>query len=285
MKKLLKKCSSNLIVFAIFLGIGSIFIVKALVPGNSVDYSNSTSGMTATTVNDALDELYALNDQINAVEATIPNPVGKTTYASPQILYLDPTNLQKVCRETDTNIGENRTSSKPCIKWYIFAEDDRNTQDKSDDIYIAILDHNTTATVSNWSTALTQVNTDSSTWQTTLTTDSTKHARLITGQEVADIVGNTTWTSSGSGFFFEGSQLSGTGTSKYAWLFDYTDTCINYGCNVANSNNYGYRTSTSKSASNAWNVSYGGTFTTSSSGNYGVRPVIEINKSVLLNRG
>ena len=74
--------------------------------------------------------------------------------------------------------------------------------------------------------------------------------------------------------------------SNYSWLFDYTNSCTSYGCNVEDSSNRGYWTSTpvAGSTGRAWFVDrYGRLYSNSvgftSSG--GVRPVITISKNIL----
>ena len=113
-------------------------------------------------------------------------------------------------------------------------------------------------------------------------------ARLITADEVWSITsstnGESNWSSSTSTiyFYFEGSQ-SGTGTSKYAWLFDYTKDCTSYGCNKSDSGTWGYWTSSPYAGNSnyAWLVyCFGDLYRDSvSDPNLGVRPVITISKS------
>ena len=190
------------------------------------------------------------------------------------VAYLDPTNLKTVC---DAESASSTTGRKQgCMKFYIYAEDSTS--------YTMILDHNTTATVA-WNTSgrisggpvtvNAQLTTDTAGWEGT--------TRLITAQEVATITGNT-WNS--SNFYFEGSEKSGQGTSAYTWLFDYTNGCTISGCNVADSSNYGYWTSTPNPnyAVHAWNVradGYVNGYDVNNDYTYGVRPVLTIAKEDL----
>ena len=93
--------------------------------------------------------------------------------------------------------------------------------------------------------------------------------------------------SSTSSFYFEGSELSGQGTSNYSWLFDYTNTCTSYGCNTKNDGTYGYWTLSPvvDRSDVAWYVCGFGELCYYSVGafdeNVGVRPVITISKSGL----
>ena len=76
------------------------------------------------------------------------------------------------------------------------------------------------------------------------------------------------------------------GASKYAWLFDNTYECINYGCNKEDSSNYGYWTSTPVTglSNRVWNGDRFGSLDYTSvdnSNNSGVRPVITVSKKSL----
>jgi hypothetical protein len=182
-----------------------------------------------------------------------------------------------------------------------------------------ILDHNTTALVAWNSTGsnrngptdvLAQLASDTSAWAgvptrkdnyslsngaAAYTIDYNSYrAKLITAAEIATITGNgsfseetTPYTSS---FYFDSNNqtqtATTTGASNYAWLFDHTFECTDYGCNVADSSSYGYWTSTAvfDYANYVWGVTLYGTLdindvvTTDFSG---VRPVITILKSNL----
>jgi prepilin-type N-terminal cleavage/methylation domain-containing protein len=143
-------------------------------------------------------------------------------------------------------------------------------------------------------------------------------ARLITADEIAEITGASSidtikWSSSktigttidtqSSWFYFDGGRnigkttysnidgwqkqfASSLGASNYAWLFDYTKNCTNYGCNISDSSNYGYWTSTAVSGSDiiVWYVysnGYLGNNLVDNIDTHGVRPVITISKSIL----
>ncbi len=119
---------------------------------------------------------------------------------------------------------------------------------------------------------------------------------MITADEIWGITrstnGKATWTSptTTDTFYFEKNQLSGTGTSKYAWLFDYTWTCTNYGCNkpLGPSETDGYWTSSyveDGSFSKAWFVLNLGKLELGYTDFYpgysiGIRPVITISKEL-----
>ena len=127
-------------------------------------------------------------------------------------------------------------------------------------------------------------------------------ARLITAQEVATITGNTAWDekTANNNYYFDSKTATRSDTCKdgntsgcqYGWLYDRTSTyCTDYGClNNADSSGAdmaGYWTTSSSAflAGNAWLVSldnvsdYYVDFVCCSS--YGVRPVIEVLKSLL----
>ena len=73
--------------------------------------------------------------------------------------------------------------------------------------------------------------------------------------------------------------------SKYAWLFDYMYDCTKCGCNIADSSNYGYWTSTpvAGSGSTVWDVNMDGglNYYDANSPYRGVRPVITVSKSII----
>ena len=149
-----------------------------------------------------------------------------------------------------------------------------------------ILDHNTTATVTSWDESKNQILTDTVSWKSSL------NARLITAEEVAEITGNTNFDSSvaSSMFYLDSNDniltVTKPGESKYAWLFDYSIECTNYGCNVADDSNYGYWTSTPilDEVNMAWAI--GRMCILGASGIddpncRGVRPVITISKDII----
>ena len=127
-------------------------------------------------------------------------------------------------------------------------------------------------------------------------------ARLPEAGEIASAVGHPTWNENTSSsidrFYFDSktqTQTVGYGyektTSDYAWLFnnlaeDDTKTCLNYGCTISKANSSGdraYWTSTfviSKSSGYAWGIRYSGNLNSSTviDSNYGIRPVITLNK-------
>ena len=176
-----------------------------------------------------------------------------------------------------------------CMKWYAFNDDD-----KSSTVNV-ILDHNTTAGVA-WNATIkntemrevkTALENDTKDWKIDL------NPRLIEANEIAKITGHPTFDASKAKqkwFCLDTNQSDDTnscaktqGTSKYAWLFDYTNGCTDYGCNKADSSTWGYWTSTpyKGNTNSAWIVKKFGYLDSPSVSYtvYGVRPVITISKS------
>ena len=232
----------------------------------------------------------SLNVTIKPTGPTKVKPTSTDTHKG--IVYLDPTNLKNSCNALNSVSGTGTKTG--CMKWYIYSEDNNS--------YTMILDHNTTSgagvaynsTNSNgeMKEVKTALESDTSTW------DKSLKARLITANEVAKITGNTsfdektsTWDSD---FYFDSNNqtqvANKTNKSKYAWLYDYTSSCADYGCNIEHPvylgyNTYGYWTS-APVADNfgcAWTVGRRGKlYHEPKSYNYlGIRPVITISKSII----
>ena len=276
--------------------LGTCIVIGDNLQASDIDYSTQNSsqyGATKDKVQGAIDELYTKGQtKLSRVQAQANSPTT-TIYSMPRLIYLNPASPTTICKQSDL-VASDVNNKTGCMKWYIYGE----TSDK----YIAILDHNTTAKVSNWSSAPTQLTSDTSSWHSSIT------RRLITADEVAKITGADTALNfnptSSSWFYLDGSYGSASNwqtqvanssnKSRYAWLYDYTGSsssslCTTYGCNSNPNSSYytvGYWTSTSKNASNAWFVYHTGSLYTYvvSYSNLGVRPVIEFSKSILLNR-
>ena len=217
--------------------------------------------------------------------------VGYKVYKNGTAVYYNP--------ETNTKCSESEAVSTTgtktgCMKWYTFNDSLSSTTVNM------ILDHNTT-TATPWNTnnsnssigsAGTVLANDVSTWNGNL------NPRLIEANEIAKITNNASWNSinnDASWFYFDSNNqtkvASSTNKSDYAWLFDYTSGCTNYGCNIADSSTIGYWTKTAKSnsSSDVWVVSNGGRLYTSGAdymnygryNTYGIRPVITISKEAL----
>ena len=198
--------------------------------------------------------------------------VKNVVYANGTAVFYNPETGKK-CTTAVSTPGTN----SGCMKWYAFNDDD-----KSSNVNV-ILDHNTTANVT-WNSTTDALRTDTSNWKSDL------KPRLITANEIAKITGNTGFdaTQLGQSWFYLNSNnqtqtANASNKSKYAWLFDYTDGCANYGCNKADSSTYGYWTSTSykDNSTLAWLVSRDDTLSRGevTSTYFGIRPVITISKS------
>ena len=234
-----------------------------------------------TTKNDELEE-KPVKSGPTKVEAT-------STDTHKGIVYLDPTDLTKTCNETNS---VSTTGIKDgCMKWYIYSTEGSN--------YTMILDHNTTAQVA-WSSGN---NSEMTVAKEALESDTQNlnnslNARLISAAEIAQITNNQTFDSTtatdSQWYCFDTNAIDtnqdcnkkSQGTSKYAWLFDYTNGCENYGCNIADNSNSGYWTSTRVASDSirAWSVYIRGSlghYQVNYSYIYGIRPVITIPKSII----
>ena len=241
---------------------------------------------------------------INCNGETIKNgEIGehpKTTYkvySNGTAIYYNP-QTNSICSESES---VSTTGTKTgCMKWYTF-----NDNEDSSTVNM-ILDHNTTGIItwnkygenlsyedSNLSSAIQDLKTTSG-WLV--------NPRIISAEEVAKITNNDKFTGSalGESFYLDSNSQTQTatsqGASKYAWLFDYTNSCTKAGCNVEDNNGYtngiyngfctGYWTSSSISGSNrVWNVSNNGSLSTTekqiATAN-GIRPVITIEKTIIV---
>lgn len=171
------------------------------------------------------------------------------------------------------------------MKWYAFLDDG------SDTIKL-LLSHNTTAS-SAWSESSGQTPTiansklasDVSSWNSEVKST----ARLVKAQEIADITENSSWHSEGNAFYFHTNSstiyIGSKSTNKYAWLFDNTMGCLEFGCNEEKDNVSGYWTDTVYPgySGNSWFVGNNGEMNIqlSDEGYYGIRPVITINRNVI----
>ena len=175
-------------------------------------------------------------------------------------------------------------SEEGCMKWYVFNDKEGNATVN------VILDHNTTAGVAWNSTGNNNEMKEVKTALENDTKDWKNIARLITANEVAKITGNTGWDASNENqpwFYLDSNNQTQTtnssNKSKYAWLFDYTYECTDYGCNTLDSSTRGYWTSTSykDNSTYAWLVFRFGNLSNDivSYAGFGVRPVITIAKS------
>ncbi len=234
-----------------------------------------------------------------------------TVYANGTAVYFNPVTGSTCTAGEAVSTTGTKTG---CMKWYAFNDGGASTETIN-----LILDHNTTALVAWNSTGsnvsgptniMTQLQTDTSSWAgvptrsdsysvsngtaTYTITYSTYKARLITAAEIATITGNSSFVESTtpytSWFYFDSNNqtqtATTTGASNYDWLFDYTNGCTSYGCNIDDTSNSGYWTATSVFgySSLAWIVNRNGYLSYAHVGyaDYrGLRPVITLLKSNL----
>ena len=209
-------------------------------------------------------------------------------YSNGTAAYYNPETNSK-CNQSE---AVSTTGTKTgCMKWYTFNDEGENASTVN-----MILDHNTTAKVVYNSTnvntepkeVITALTSDTSTWNNNL------NVRLITADEVAKITGNMNFnclTSVSDDWFYLDSNshtqvATSQNKSKYAWLFDYTNNCISYGCNIEDSSSYGYWTGTSvfNSDSRVWYIvrnGYMNYLDAKHDDNRGIRPVITISKDII----
>lgn len=197
--------------------------------------------------------------------SSTPTPVMKAYDVGEPIYYNPETNRK--CNEGEVNTTEDAKTG--CLKWYVIVVEDTVANTSVD----AILDHNTTKNIA-WSSssydnqgmkeAAITLQQDTMTWDA----DIKQSVRLITGQEIVDIVGESSWTDDSTTIV---SLLSAP------WL---TDNLLTSGTPL------GYWTSTVSSADSdlVWIARSGYCFENMMAGHrddIGIRPVITISKSIL----
>ena len=241
--------------------------VKGSTPDNgNIEIKNSS----VKSYDIGIDGYVVRNGKVEKVSTTKSFKNGTAVYYNPE--------TENKCSKEE---AKSTTGTKRgCMKWYVFNDKEGNATVN------VILDHNTTARVAWNSTGNNSemkevadaLKKDTRTWKNT--------ARLITANEIAKITEKTGFDASKKNqdwFCLDTNQPDTTsycakaqGKSKYAWLFDYTYECTNYGCNTSDLSTWGYWTSTS-----SWHVSRFGHLSNTNA-NYadsGVRPVITISKA------
>ena len=241
--------------------------VKGSTPDNgNIEIKNSS----VKSYDIGIDGYAVSNGEVKKVSTTKSFKNGTAVYYNPE--------TETKCKSSEAVSTTGKNSG--CMKWYVFNDKEGNATVN------VILDHNTTARVAWNSTGNNSemkevadaLKKDTRTWKNT--------ARLITANEIAKITEKTGFDASKKNqdwFCLDTNQPDTTsycakaqGKSKYAWLFDYTYECTNYGCNTSDLSTWGYWTSTS-----SWHVSRFGHLSNTNA-NYadsGVRPVITISKS------
>ena len=204
---------------------------------------------------------------------------------SGEVYYYNPVTNAKC---TEASAVSTTGAKTGCMRWYSIL--DNGTSEKM----TLLLDHNTTASVV-WASSdtnedgpqevLTQLNSDISSWNSAVKST----ARLIEASEIAQITDNPSWTAGADYYYLHNNSTTeytgSAGTNKYAWLFDRTDSCTSYGCNVADSSTWGYWTNTAytKFTDYAWIIDSNGVlrYYQVVRSSYGVRPVITVSRSIL----
>jgi len=208
-------------------------------------------------------------------------------------VYINPTDATETCNSSNSQIGLEVSNSSGCLKFYVFDDSGNN--------YKLILDHNTTALVA-WNSDEENSNSMMKEVMTTLENDTSGwigSPRLITADEVAAAIDSTAWKSNEAtqtGGIYFGSRGSANYSNQseehkarqrsYHWLFDYTNSCTSYGCITSDNSTKGYWTSTPLANDDyyVWMVHRTGYLGNSDATNddlFGVRPVIEISKSLV----
>ena len=245
--------------------------VKGSTPDNgNIEIKNSS----VKSYDIGIDGYEVNNGEVKKVSTTKSFKNGTAVYYNPE--------KGKECKSSE---AVSTTGTKNgCMKWYVFNDKEGNATVN------VILDHNTTANVAWNSTGNNsemkevkiKLEEDTKDWKNT--------ARLITANEVAKITKHPTFNVNKENqdwFYLDSNNLTltvnSTNKSKYAWLFDYTNECTSYGCNVSDSSTWGYWTSSPHkgNSTQAWRVVRNGYL----GGNGviftgdGIRPVITISKS------
>lgn len=239
---------------------------KAIYDGNGQEYTagNPAPAELTEAVNKVTEKIHPM---IVVINKGYNNSIVETPYPDGEIVMFNPVTGQKCNDYVEANSATG--IKEGCLKWYTFGSISGSSAK-------LILDHNTTAAVARSTTGTNvngpttvkeKLNQDISSWSSSIKSS----ARLITAFEIANLVGNSAFTSgAGEAFYLQTGAAScsscsslGRGNAKYAWLFDRTGTtCVNYGCyNNAESNPpRGYWTSTPTAGYNAvaWFVNYFG---------------------------
>ncbi len=215
-----------------------------------------------------------------------------TVYRNGTAIYYNPETNQKCDDYTETN---STTGTKTgCMKWYAF-----NDKETSSTVNM-ILDHNTTAKIAwnidNKNVAYEDSNIKPEIDKLVSVSKWISIPRLISAEEVNEIIGKTDWLNSGDWYCFESKQQDSTtspycnNVGTYGWLYDYMyckEGSVDWKCYNNDTSTYGYWTSTTYgiagSGSDVWGVTRRGRldgYYSSNSGR-GIRPVITISKSII----
>ena len=200
---------------------------------------------------------YKVGDT-DITKEVVPHNVGDVVYYNPVSNEMDCTNYT-----ASNSQNENKTG---CMKWNVITDNSSNITlmlDHNTTYKVAWYDENATQSSSNKNdliaipmggfagdntkgplTANAKLASDVSGWSS----QAKSTARMITADEIWSITsstnGKSSWSSSTStisdGFYFNNNASNGQG---YAWLFNNTNGCTSYGCDIEDSGTYGYWTS------------------------------------------
>ena len=228
------------------------------------------------------------------------------------IIYFNPETNSRCTTLDYYNNTKNSDAEKNtgCMKWYVFLDDIKSST------LNLLLDHNSsngsywssTKNLSGPNEALINLKRDTLSWTTKISSknnvtnytysDATYtinyddyHARFITAEEIAKIVGKN-WNQKNafidSKFYFDTLSNIQPTEYKFGWLYDRINThCTNTGClNNGSKSISGYWTSSAVSGTNskAWYIVYTGKLDNGNVDNRyiaGIRPVIEVEKDSL----
>ena len=264
-----RKIIVSIIICGLILGSVSVYAgTKFYASDVSVNVPTGSNLGSNANLQNALDDLY---NKINSYTKKYENGTA---------VYYNPTTGEKCTSSSAVSTTGTKTG---CMKWYTF-----NDSEGSSSVNL-ILDHNTTAIVQWNSSGNNSEMNEVAKALSNDTKDWVVGSRLIKAEEVATIVGNTSFNKSNSFYLVGSSPSTGKGVNKYSWLFDYTHNCINNGgCSIEDNKIYivGYWTSTPyiNSSINTYYVSMYGQVdyqVTNARGDMGVRPVITIAKSII----
>ena len=211
-----------------------------------------------------------------------------------------------------------------CMKWFVFNDDvtsDSLTMMLDHNTTAKVAWNTSNDNTDGMNEIITALENDTDSWHESLTLDSNNYydnydytgykARIITADEIAKITGADValeWSSDKehtlnepvkgeniSYFYFDGASgtdplwrtqvANSTNKSKYTWLNNYINECINLGCDINDVSNAGYWTSTAVSNEKTMAYHVGNAIAIAwwyiDRDDTGIRPVIKVSKKVI----
>ena len=254
-----------------------------------------------------------MNEEDCDVTVEITTPVTYTKYNNGDPLYFNPTDGVKC---TDTEAVSTTGTKSGCMKFYAFLDSEESSTVKLilDHNTTSIVWCSDVKSVTEPDKSLNQIYIDTTGWKQIVDgEEQSVVARMISAEEIVEIVPLTPFSYEGTDdqgngvtinvnawnqsdkntkyYLHTGTQTKyegEIGTNQYAWLFNNLKNCTTYGCNIEDSAATGYWTSSyayiaENGYVNAWIIKSDGQLTTYNANNgliNGVRPVIEVSKSV-----